>query len=55
MSRRPIAKIRAAVTNASLVAAPGDAATASGVATIIKVAGGIDAVRWVESAHVPHL
>jgi NAD(P)-dependent dehydrogenase (short-subunit alcohol dehydrogenase family) len=37
-----IAKVRAAVTNAKLLAAPGDVAAASGVATIIKAAGEID-------------
>jgi NAD(P)-dependent dehydrogenase (short-subunit alcohol dehydrogenase family) len=37
-----ISKIRAAIADAKLVAAPGDAATASGVAAIIKAAGDID-------------
>jgi NAD(P)-dependent dehydrogenase (short-subunit alcohol dehydrogenase family) len=37
-----IAKVLAAVTNAKLVAAPGDVAAASGAATIIKAAGEID-------------
>jgi NAD(P)-dependent dehydrogenase (short-subunit alcohol dehydrogenase family) len=37
-----IAKVRVAVTNAKLVAAPGDVAAASGVATIIEAAGEID-------------
>ncbi len=37
-----IGKIRAALPNARLVAAPGDAATASGVAAIIKAAGAVD-------------
>ena len=37
-----IAKIHAAVAGAKLVAAPGDAATASGVAAIIAAAGDVD-------------
>jgi NAD(P)-dependent dehydrogenase (short-subunit alcohol dehydrogenase family) len=37
-----IAKIHDAVPNAKLAAAPGDAATASGVASIIKAAGDVD-------------
>ncbi len=37
-----IARIRKAVANAKLVAAPGDAATAAGVAAIIKAAGEVD-------------
>src|SRR6516164_1218992 len=37
-----LGRIRAAVTNTTLVAAPGDAATASGVAAIIKVVGDVD-------------
>jgi NAD(P)-dependent dehydrogenase (short-subunit alcohol dehydrogenase family) len=37
-----IARIRNAVANAKLVAAAGDAATASGVAAIIKAAGEVD-------------
>ena len=37
-----IGKIRAATTDAKLVAAPGDGASASGVAAIIKAAGEID-------------
>ncbi len=37
-----IGKIRAAVPNARLVAATGDAATAAGVAAIIKAAGAVD-------------
>ena len=37
-----IGKIRAAVADAKLVAAPGDAATADGVAAIIEAAGEID-------------
>ena len=35
-------KIRGAVANARLVAAPGDAATAAGVAAVIRSAGEID-------------
>ena len=37
-----IAQIRKAVPNAKLVAAPGDAATAEGVAAIIRAAGDVD-------------
>jgi NAD(P)-dependent dehydrogenase (short-subunit alcohol dehydrogenase family) len=37
-----IAKIRSAVPNAKLAAAPGDAAAADGVAAIIKAAGDVD-------------
>jgi len=37
-----LGRIRAAVSNATLVAAPGDAATASGVAAIIKTVGDVD-------------
>jgi NAD(P)-dependent dehydrogenase (short-subunit alcohol dehydrogenase family) len=37
-----IAKIRAALPNAKLIAAAGDAATATGVAAIIKAAGAVD-------------
>ena len=37
-----LGRIRAAVSNATLVAAPGDAATASGVAAIIKTVGDVE-------------
>lgn len=37
-----ISKIRAVMANAKLISAPGDAATAAGVAAIIKAAGEID-------------
>jgi NAD(P)-dependent dehydrogenase (short-subunit alcohol dehydrogenase family) len=37
-----LGRIRAAVPNATLVAAPGDVATASGVAAVIKAVGDVD-------------
>ena len=37
-----LGRIRAAVTSATLIAAPGDVATASGVAAIIKAVGDVD-------------
>jgi NAD(P)-dependent dehydrogenase (short-subunit alcohol dehydrogenase family) len=37
-----LGRIRAAVTNATLIAAPGNVATASGIAAIIKAVGDVD-------------